>query len=340
MNCLVTMKNFVIFYQEKMKDNIDLKLINTYMNPLCIDEEDQNEVLEPIAWEPMSFGHLEHIFFLPNLAMRFIYFSNKVLLKNKISLSESLGLLSAIHKWINTKKGIYGKNFPLHFFITLPMIDFAVPLIRMSIIPVIAGTFSSNCSLTLLQGRRESLSSWDEFPKEELTIGDDIELLFYQLQNSSLAFSIQSKSSSVYTTVDETLMKIECERKFYTIEFTKSCLTAVVYLSRGVFVFLILIFTIDIPVNFFIDQIMKDIYEFVTFTVMFWFLSRIMRFVIYCLLLVFVYAFELESSPRKLILEILFFLFFPMCFAAMFLLYVYLWIQNFSDLTVSLIKLL
>ena len=285
------MRNFVIVQPENKEDDVEVKLINAYINHLCIDEKIQNEVIDIVEWKAIDTEKFEYTFILKKMALTFISFVNFVILKNQMSVQEGLGFVSRIHKWVQTEKNFYGEIRPLHFLIALPMIDFTDQLLSFLTIELIdfssSDVFNSKCNLTLLQGRRENIST--AF-KAESTIGDDIELLTHQLQNSSFTFTDQSKSSSLYTTATETLMKIECKRKNYDLNFPNSIFTVVLLIGKMIVPPLILtLIIVIINLNFLhtcildntIGEIIKDIYKLVTCTLMFWLSIRILRFVIF-----------------------------------------------------------
>ena len=312
------MQNFVIFHPVNKENDVLVKLTNAYMNRLCIDEKDQNEVIELIEWEPITFDNFEHMF--NSWTMRLVNFTNKLFLKKQVSLLEELGFIWAINKWTKFKRGIYG-DVHFHFLVALPMsqgVTDSEYLTRILTLPIIFKSMSFQSSLTLLQGRQESLK---KSPKYKLTIGDDIELLTSQLEHSTFTFYDQSKSSLVYTTVEDTLVEIECKRNSYALN---NLIGIIILYSVMIFPFLLSPFVyFKIFVTFIVDDSIRDIFQFIYMSLLVWYLSR----PIFLQSLTLIFAFDSFTFY-----EICLILFSLIVLACIFLYYVYFWMQPFSNL--------
>ena len=162
---------------------------------------------------------------LPNWAFKFMNFTNDVVLKNEMSLTETLEFISILDQRSHTYKHLYGKSHPIHFIFALPINDFSGYLL--SFLTHSSMNFYPGCKFTLLQGRSYRLVLPD-FSNKNLTIGDDIEIFTHQLRTSRM-ITDQLKSSSLYQTDDEKFMLVECERKSYKQIFNaeKSSLYAI-----------------------------------------------------------------------------------------------------------------
>ena len=177
---------------------------------------------------------------------------------------------------------------------------------------------SFQSSLTLLQGRQESLK---KSPKYKLTIGDDIELLTSQLEHSTFTFYDQSKSSLVYTTVEDTLVEIECKRNSYALN---NLIGIIILYSVMIFPFLLSPFVyFKIFVTFIVDDSIRDIFQFIYMSLLVWYLSR----PIFLQSLTLIFAFDSFTFY-----EICLILFSLIVLACIFLYYVYFWMQPFSNL--------
>ena len=74
---------FVVFHPEKRKNNIQEKIANLYMNRLCINENDQNELIAINKWRVMDT--IDNLSFVTNMFLRFINFASEFMLENQFS---------------------------------------------------------------------------------------------------------------------------------------------------------------------------------------------------------------------------------------------------------------
>ena len=232
------MQNFVIFHPENKENNVQVKVVNAYMNRLCIDEADQNEVLEIFEWKPVNAETFERICFLSNLHSNWAFglgnFANKTILKNQLSLEETIGLIYIFIEWKQCELLNYGEIRQLHILVALPMMDYMGHLFFLFTVISLAFDFAilvkdkyrtartirSDFNFTVLLSGREIVIS-KQYPvgaytkPDELTICDDIESLTYQIKTFSLEQNCQKKNSSVYAIDDDTFVRIKCLRINY-----------------------------------------------------------------------------------------------------------------------------
>ena len=335
------MHHFVILHPENKGDDVEVKLINAYMNRLCIDEEDQNEVLQIYKWKPINTC------ILPNMAWTFI---SHVMLKNQMSIQEALGLVFTIDEWIHSftqiEKEFHREIRPLHFLVGLPMIHFTDELLSFLSFELVnislSDAFRSNCNLTLLQGCQESHTTTHN---NVFTIGDDIEFLIFQLKFCSLSPNMsifrlmdETTSSLVYTTVNEKSMTIQCKRKNYTLNVINNRYTAFLMFAKMLVPPLIITFTYSIIDKKFLDSIIrfrvrfiiKNIYDFVILTLMVWFMVPIFRLSI---LFAFSTLTRNKAHPTGLVFAVM-----PIFTASLFIMLNYKWVQPLSRMIVTCIE--
>ena len=223
----VTMQHFVIFYPENKENDTLLKLANTYMNRLCIDENDENEVVEINQWKTVK--NFDHALFLPKLTLKYVKFLNFLLYNNLRSLLEALGLFIDVEKFISFKMKKFDGIRSLHFIYAYSMNELTI-----NALGFLTNRFNSECNFTFLQGRLENIGAKSISYITHLTIGDDIELMINQLKNKT--FAGQSESSMVFETVNEERFQMNCIRSFYSYDQIEKFFTSsMMYFVRRTF---------------------------------------------------------------------------------------------------------
>ena len=131
---------------------------------------------------------------------------------------EITAILSAIKKSFLPKEVLTEEKIQIHFMFGLPMRDLAEDLVlflsNLTDLP-------SDCWCTILQGQRTILQPNSKASKYDLTIGDDIELVTYELSqsNSMVTNTSRSSSSSIFLNHNEIRFEIECIRKFDSLYY-------------------------------------------------------------------------------------------------------------------------
>ena len=213
--------HFYIFCEENEKNKIYSKLVRTYVNRLCITEEDQSELIEVHEFEKIS--NFENLYFQPFSVFRFLLeLAKTIFLNETIEFYVIPTILDLITKL--SKRTIRDDDkFQFHFIFGFDNKNFAEKLVAVICNELKKKYPRNDLSFTLLQGYRKNDSQ--NIPnklKTDLTIGDDIELLICQLQmkdstqDSWRDFHHKSVSSSVIQKSDDAFMEIKCKRKSYT----------------------------------------------------------------------------------------------------------------------------
>ena len=219
------MRNFVIFHLESNENDIHLKLVKAYMNRLCIDENDQNEICG--IYQCKTINNFEQIFLFPEWILKCMNFANFVVFRNQFSFQALLGMVSVIAKWKRNETEMYGSIRQTHVMFFLQMNDLTKSLLPC--LSLMATSFNSLRSLhpksniTFLHSRREKLERiHSKSGSGNFSIGDDIELFSYQLKNSSFISTDRSESVTVFKSIGDTLTKIECKRTSHSVDAIKS----------------------------------------------------------------------------------------------------------------------
>ena len=184
--------NFYVFYSEK--DEVHLKLVKLYTNRFCIDEDDQNEVIEfkpvgEISETTFTLWMLQYL----NLLKSYNGFRTQVFRTLANAISET---------WKN-------QSDQFHFLLGIPVNYFTK-----SISIFLADNQSK---VTLLDGQIEKSNRHGDPNKlrNKFTIGDDVELLNDE-PNIRDTFSVGIEGLSVFQNSDESFGIIKYNRKSYS----------------------------------------------------------------------------------------------------------------------------
>ena len=79
-------QRLVLFYPENTNDDLQEKLINLFVNRLCIDEDDQYEVIAIKTWKVMD--SIENLSFFTNMLLRFVSFGSNAVLRTEFTCHE------------------------------------------------------------------------------------------------------------------------------------------------------------------------------------------------------------------------------------------------------------
>ena len=201
-------QDFYILYAEKNsqrttdKQEVHLKLVKTYANNFCINEDDQCEI---IAFKALKCEISETTF-----ARRLQFYLNPV----KYYKSEEFqAVRAAANKAVEyiTRKTESGQ-FCLHFISGIPENTFYKHIAKYGVFQK-----DSKIMVTFLDGHIEKCNSNFD-PNQlnnKLTVGDDIDLLNDQSDINSAKFPVESKCLSVFQKSDNSFEKIKCNRKTY-----------------------------------------------------------------------------------------------------------------------------
>lgn len=204
-------QDFYILYAEKNrkrttdKQEVHLKLVKTYANNFCINEDDQCEI---IAFKALKCEISE-----TNFARRLQRYLNPVKYYKYFKSEEFQAVRAAANKAVEyiTRKTESGQ-FNLHFISGIPENTFYKHIAKY-------GVYSkdSKIMVTFLDGHiGKCNSNFDPNQlNNKLTVGDDIDLLNDQSDINSDEFPVESKCLSVYKKSDNSSEKIKCNRKTY-----------------------------------------------------------------------------------------------------------------------------
>ena len=197
-------QNFYIFYSENEKDQIHLKLVKTYTNRFCIDEDDQSEVM----------GFYPHNAMSDHKYIKYIQYLNPLQSYKSKGIQQLRNTVNVMGQSFRTRKGKHDK-FQIHFLFGIPKHYFTRLFYKF--IPV---TYGERFTITFIDGQREKLNRHfdpNQF-NNKLTIGDDTELVYNQLTKLSSKVGFTSNSLSVFQNSEDSYEKIECNRESFTKE--------------------------------------------------------------------------------------------------------------------------
>ena len=197
---------YYIFCQE---NEIRFKLINAYMNRLCINEDDQSEVIEIHQWEEFFEGVTRNEALLQRISPS----------KRRYEL-ESYAIHNVIEIILqNEIPKPAAPEYQIHFIFelawTYELVGDMVPFQSCGL----PADSPPDYNVTLLKVHQENILPVNlDSHIHTFTIGDDIELLADQLNSSNSMFYHRSHSSSVFQNFDESFYSITCKRKSYDFE--------------------------------------------------------------------------------------------------------------------------
>ena len=204
-----------IFYSEK--DEIYLKLVKTYTNRFCIDEDEQSEVIGFQAVSEISET---------NLALSVFQYLGSLQTHKSKGFQELRTVAKVIVDITNRNIAPNNKldEYQIHFIFGIPDSFFTKNIVKMT-----SGVYDvyknrkrpQLLRSTLLDGQIEKLNP--HFDPNQLrknktnvaTIGDDIDLFIDESYSFSNKFSERQKSFSVFRNSDDSSWIIKCDRKTY-----------------------------------------------------------------------------------------------------------------------------
>ena len=209
-------QEFYIFYSKNEVDKVEFRLVKTFTNWFCINEDDQSEI--------MGFYELNEIS-ETSFASNLREYTNIMLFgkSRKVQLKQIRALLGTARESLK-RRASKSDELQIHFIFGLPVGFFTANFVSFISERLIR---SSNFNYTVLEGfYREKCSETNSNKrKKRFTIGDDIELMSEQLENFKSNGFYQSKSSSSFLNNDDSFSEIKCQRQSFT---TKAILKTVI----------------------------------------------------------------------------------------------------------------
>ena len=223
-------QEFCSFYISDAKDELESKLAKTYTNRFCIDENDQFELS---GFHQITKKFYTRKFYSIAAFMKYV----KILLLNKIELhrevistteepkgdkqrSADTDLSSDMSSDMN-----FGDEYSKHLIFVLPFqsekeTDHKIQPDFTCFVSTGAARhwykileYTSKINFTILNGQNAKADqTYDGQNPNGFTIGDDIELMYNQLQCENFT-TFRNKGSSLFLNDDESFMEIKCKRK-------------------------------------------------------------------------------------------------------------------------------
>ena len=188
-------QNFLIFHSEN--DGIQFKLVKMYTNRLCINEDDQCEVIEFVS--------------LKDFKNHFVF--RKILSSATAEVRQFLTILNTVREILNSKKKQHDE-FHIHLLFGFPSTYFSRNLVKLHVALL---DRNKNLTVTSLHGQNQKLPQTDgNHFNNKLTIGDDIESFIDNPKISDNFFPVATFSSSLFLKSDESFHSIICKRKSYS----------------------------------------------------------------------------------------------------------------------------